>query len=404
MIQQTLKPSLLLGLLYQNRELIDVLFGRKDSVPLTELLAEHQLDEYRIETLKERGILHDYNGFISLDDRLVIFFDNFLEIGEVHPEFIQSSLQELLDYIAFYHTSQRREYLRAIKQSLQRISSVTTREVIKLQKLIDDTYKNEDNFIIKKQKLEKYREKRDVIIELIRESEKIYEEHRGLLLTLDTELNNIVSFFRISLRKNRDFLNKIQDQIIEYINKIKYESELYKKIQRLKDLKDRLEINHKTDYKEILAGNNSLLFNATVRARIRTKVALDFLYTDEGRKLTHKVAEKLKLIRADIRGLAQKKSHTATLEKSEKEAKVDVPAFVQEFLAQKKDLLTFLLQYKFSTKLGVIDTEKRVSLFVEIALDYEESLRFSDEFQYFNYTDSYGTQRKVGYVTITART
>jgi hypothetical protein len=398
-MQSNLKPSTLINLLYQNRELLDLFFGKKDSIHQSELFGNEHITEVWLERLKEHNILHDNNSFISLDDRVSKFFDDFLEIGEVHPEFIQTNLQDLKDFVSYYRNDNRKEHLRGIKQSLQKISSTTSREVVKLQKLIDDTYKNESNFLNKKQKLDKYREKRDLILELIQHIETFYEQNRTLLLSADSELLNIVNIMRLGLRKNRDYLNQIQDQIIEYINKIRYHAALYQKIQLLKELKDKLEIEHQTDYQQVIQAENSLWINTQDRPRVRCKVSLSYLFTDEGQKISRKVAEKLQLTRADLRGYATKKSDLATLEKTEIAQKIDVAGLINMFKKTNTDLFSFIQQYQFEKV--TMNIAERLSLFVEITLEYEDSLRFSDDFAYFTYTDTTTkVKRKIGYALV----
>ncbi len=50
---------------------------------------------------------------------------------------------------------------------------------MKLHKNIDDTCKNQSNYVIKLQGLDKYKRKRDDIINLIRESEQIISDAQG---------------------------------------------------------------------------------------------------------------------------------------------------------------------------------------------------------------------------------
>ena len=117
-----------------------------------------------------------------------------MEIGEVTPGFINDYINELKRHIRFYQEVHEHRFLRSIKKYLKRINVALSREIIKLQKNVDDTYKNESNYRIKIQKLEDYREKRDTIIDFIKKTEEVIEETRGLFtLTNDTELYGIVN-------------------------------------------------------------------------------------------------------------------------------------------------------------------------------------------------------------------
>src|SRR5690606_10238921 len=139
------------------------------------------------------------------------------------------------------------------------------REVIKLHKNIDDTYKNQGNYFIKLLALEKYKSKRDDINNLIKQTENIVAiAHPVINAIVDPELNSLILELRYNLVKQRDYLIEIQLQIIDYINKIQYQNEIFKKIQRLKELKDYEELKYKTNYVQVVSGINSLLFSKRI--------------------------------------------------------------------------------------------------------------------------------------------
>ncbi|MBT1701739.1 hypothetical protein [Chryseosolibacter indicus] len=389
----------LVNLLYQNRTVIEMLFGNKDSINKSEILARDDMTDEKLEKLVLYEIIHENNNIIGLDDRITTFIEEFLEIGEVTTSFINDNIQSLNENLKYYRIDSNPKFLRNIKRSLKRIHSTTSREVMKLHKNIDDTYKNQDNYLIKLEELDKYKRKRDDIINLIKESEQIISEAQGFFNTIvDAELNSIVLDLRYVLVRNRDYLNEIQAQIIDYINRIQYQSEIYKKIQRLKELKDYEELKYKTNFVDVVAGTKALMFQK--RNPLKSKLSLDFLHTDQGYAITQKVAAKLHLLRNNHRKPAGKMAAGFDDNNREESASLNIAGLVDKFLQSDMDLFQFVLSYKFPEKVGELSLEKRISLFVGISIDYDSKLFINGRIAKMDYVNEKNQKLKLGYAII----
>ncbi|MBL7916967.1 MAG: hypothetical protein JNM96_01130, partial [Bacteroidia bacterium] len=206
----------ILSQLYQHRAVIDFLFANRENITVNELLARGDINQEQLQKLKSLDLIYEYENIVSLNDAVVAMFEDFMEIGEVTPGFINDYLNELNRHIRFYQEAREMRFLRSIKKYLKRIGATITREIIKLQKNVDDTYKNESNYRIKLQKLEDYREKRDTIIDFIKRTSDVIEETRSLFnLTNDTELYGITQNLKTSLIENLDFLIEVQTDITD---------------------------------------------------------------------------------------------------------------------------------------------------------------------------------------------
>lgn len=376
-----------------------MLFGNKDSVNKSEILARDDMSDERLEKLVMYEIIHENNNIIGLDDRVITFIEEFLEIGEVTTSFITDNIRSLTENLKYYHIDTNPRFLRNIKRSLKKINSTTSREVMKLHKNIDDTYKNQDNYIIKLQELDKYKRKRDDIINLIKESESIMAEAQGFFNTIvDAELSSIVLDLRYVLVRNRDYLNEIQSQIIDYINRIQYQAVIYKKIQRLKELKDYEELKYKTNFVDVVIGTRALMFQR--RNPLKSKLSLDFLHTDRGYMLTQKVAAKLHLLRNNHRRPAGKMAAGFDDNSLEESASLNISGLVDKFLKSDTDLFQFVLGYKFPEKVGELSLEKRISLYVGITIDYDNKLIISGKIAKMDYVNEKKQKLKLGYAII----
>jgi len=376
-----------------------MLFGHKDSINKSEILAREDMTDDKLEKLVLYELIHENNNIISLDDRIVTFIEEFLEIGEVTTSFINDNIQSLSENLKYYRIDNNPRFLRNIKRSLKKINSTTSREVMKLHKNIDDTYKNQSNYVIKLQELDKYKRKRDDIINLIKESEQIISDAQGFFSTIiDAELSSIVLDLRYTLVRNRDYLNEIQSQIIDFINKIQHQAEIYKKIQRLKELKDYEELKYKTNFVDVVIGTKALLFHK--RIPLKSRLSLDFLHSDHGYALTQKVAARLHLLRNNNRKPAGKLASGFDDSHREESASLNIAGLVEKFMQADKDLFQFVMQYTFPEKVGELPLEKRISLYVGISIDYDAKLAISGEFGSMDFINERKQKQRVGYAII----
>ena len=390
----------LLSNLYHNRGVVETLFGQRDQITVNELLSREDISEDQYRKLVALDILYEYENIVSLNDAVVAMFEDFMEIGEVTPGFINDYINELKRYINFYQEAREMRFLRSIKKYLKRINSTLTREIIKLQKNVDDTYKNESNYRIKLQKLEDYREKRDAIIQFIDKTNRVLDESRTMFnLTNDSELFGIVSSLKLSLIENLDFLIEIQTDITDFINKIQFQLDVYKKAQQLKEIKDHGALHFKTNFREIVSSINTLKHNG--HKTPKTKIPIDFLYSDDGHMLCKRIAEKYKITRLMVRGLADKMPGNFKDKGLEQQIKLDTEKLVERFLTQTKaNLFEYLMDYKFPKAIGIVTFEDRLSLFVEIAMEYQNQLDFKYRLQYHDYTLGDDVKKRLGYTLI----
>jgi hypothetical protein len=163
----------ILSQLYHHRDVVEFLFANRENITVNELLSRDDINQDQYLKLKSLDLVYEYENVVSLNDAVIAMFEDFMEIGEVTPGFINDYINELKRHIRFYQEVHEHRFLRSIKKYLKRINIALSREIIKLQKNVDDTYKNEANYRIKIQKLEDYREKRDTIIDFIRKTEDI---------------------------------------------------------------------------------------------------------------------------------------------------------------------------------------------------------------------------------------
>ncbi|MCX7728660.1 MAG: hypothetical protein N2203_04230 [Bacteroidia bacterium] len=389
----------IISTLYYSREAIEYLFAKKDNISISQLKSEISISEEMYNRMKSLEIIYEYENTVVLNDSVINMLEDILQIGESTPGIISEYVSEIKRYISFYQETHHYRFISPLKKYLRRIDKTITREIIKLQKSIDDTYKNESNYRIKLRRLEEYREKRDTIINNIYILQNLLSEnHNTLSSSADAQLFQIIQTLKQTLLENLDYLIEIQTDITDYINKIQYQLDIYQKAQQLKELKDQGLLNFSTNFHEIIEKLNPIRFNG--HKAPRTKISVDTLYTDIGQQLCQKIAEKYKVSQLRYRTSAGQLNFNINEKILDHQILIDTQKLVEKFLQQKeKNLFEFILNFKFPKQIGDLTINQKLSLFVEILVQYEKQLNFSYQLKFIEITENEKTQ-KIGYTVI----
>ncbi len=390
----------IITVLYSSRSVIEYLFAKKDNISISQLMNETELSDEQYKRLKSLEVIYEYENTVVLNDSIINMFEDILQIGEVSPGVISDYIMELKRYTSFYQDVHHHKFLSPVKKYLRRLDKSITREIIKLQKSIDDTYKNESNYIIKLRKLDEYREKRDNLISNIYTLQGIINETRSTFaMSGDSQLIQITESLKRTLLENLDYLIEIQTDITDYINKIQYQLEIYQKAQQIKEIKDQGLLNYSTNFHEVVVGLNPIRFNGIKSPR--TKISIETLYTDVGQQLCQKVAEKYKVSQIKLRTTAGQLSFNLNEKILDHQLLIDTQGLIDKFMKQKdKDLFQFLCDYKFPKSIGELTLEQKLSLFVELLIEYEKHLNFTFRLNYVSLPDSNDQEKRIGYTVI----
>ena len=341
-----------------------------------------------LEFLKRFGVIRDNGDFVELEDVYLKFFEEVLEVNEeINVASVKESIGSLNAAIEYWQSenspSRKYGYLRDVKRILRNIALTTLRNVIDLKRNIDNTYKNEPTFAIKKKKLVHLDEKRRDIAALINECERVIDEKQStfFLVAMDVQLRETVTDVKLQLKEVYHNLLELDRQIINYLNLIEYQSRLYEKVQKLKYLRDQMLLETNTDIKKKLQARNPVWMEP--RPRYTLKVSLSMLRTsDIGLKLLQDVAKGKGNDRLRKGILAEPLTAEELSEQSQVLQMVDVHEVKTAFMASGDNLFNFVMNYSGYRK-SVTDEEKLV-LFCQIAAQYLDELSISDEYRRYN--------------------
>jgi hypothetical protein len=102
-----------------------------------------------------------------------------------------------------------------------------------------------------------------------------------------------------------------------------------------------------------------------------------------------------------MRGIAGKLPSNFKEQLIDQQIKLDVEKLVDRFLNQDKlNLFEYLIDYKFPKAVGNVTFEDRLSIFVEIAMEYQNHLDFKYRLNYHDYLDNNQNKKRLGYTVI----
>jgi len=350
--------------------------------------------EDRINFLLERSVIRQNGNFLEIDDQFLQFFEQVLEVNEeINIASIHSNIQNVKENILYYlnenNESRKYNYLKLVKNALRKIGNVTLRNVVDLKRNIDNTFKNEPNYKIKKAKLENLDKKRIDINTLIELTEKLIteEEITFFKLAIDEELSRVIVLLKLQLNECRHNLIEIQKQIIEYLNQIKYQSGVIEKLRQLKYLRDQFTLRAATDIEAVIGNDDALVFESNPSYPL--KLSLDYLQTDSDAFTSiEKMAGKQKLgvsIKVSLAGIISKEYLETT---TEEEIHVNLEAVKNSFLASGNNLFDFLQIYNYEKELSF---EEKVTVYCQLISQYEDQ---------FELTDKFNSQQEVEYAMV----
>ena len=366
--------------LSRGQALLADMFSKRKTVAIRYDDAVEVLDgnEAYLQFLINHGVIIRNADSLELDDTYQKFFENVLAINEdINVASVQQYVKTLhlnIDsWLATDSEKRKAQFMREIRHTFRNIDLVTRQNVIDLKRNIDTTYKQEPDFKIKKLRLKDFDEKRKQVVALISETEKIIDSQTIFFKTaMDVDLMMTIADIRTGLRETTHGLISIGAQIIDYLNRIDYQSRIVRKIRQLKYMRDQQMLTESTDIETQLARINDVWMEA--RPKYRTFVSLDFLRNDDSaidilEKLRHRLSKKT-IIRSKLAGPIDE----SYLHPTKDERRVfNHQELINGFLAQSVDLFTYIWNYPFKTE---TQQEERLVLFLQLASQYDRDERF----------------------------
>ena len=362
--------------------LIEEMFEKRKSLSFRYEYALDLIDGNRLQMLLEREVIRQNGAYLELDERFMDFFELLLEANEeISTASIDENIQFIHQQMDYYlkedNLSRKNGYLRNVKAVLKKIGKITIRNVINLQRNIDNTFKNEPNYKIKIAKLENLDKKRidikkliDTTDELITIKERIFFQQ-----ATDEELAYIVLGLRKELLDSGHNLIRSQQDIINYLNQIKNQVQLVEKIRKVKYLRNQFELLSKSNLKEILTKEQSVILEGRTTATF--KLSLNFLASDDARTAILKANSNNRDLKRRKRPEAGVIGDEYLQEAFSDEVFINLEEVKNSFLASGNQLFNFVIGYQFQHE---VSFEERVTVFCQMVSLYENEFDIRQEF------------------------
>lgn len=371
----------LMTTLSRHRSLIHHLFlNRMGETTMEMVLTLANGDERVIQSLVAKNILVRDGETIFLDERILSFLEDFLEVNEEVQNYkIDERITLLKSNMDYYQNEknirQREEYLHKIKQNLHGLGKIVRRNVIDLGKQIQHDYKTETNFTNKILKIEQHNTKSERLTQLVAIIEGILANEAFFLSANDELLRKYRIELKYDLRDTKVNLIELHQEIVNCLNRVENQVQVFKKLQAIKRLKDHYELEKKTNVKEIFEANRDLFFQN--RQTFPTRPSLEWLQTDPGYDVIGKLVKKRKhktTQKAILEAHTLKAGQVNTQPVQEK--RINYAQVKRRFFESSHNLFDFIWQYPFDPSLNA---EERVQLFCKVALLYEDEMHFTAE-------------------------
>jgi hypothetical protein len=350
-------------------------------------------DNDRIERLIEKSVIRQNGNYLEIDDQFLHFFEQILEVNEeINVSYINENLEQVKQYILYYlqESSEVRKYtyLKSVKSTLKKIGRITIRNIVDLNRNIENTFKTEPNYRVKISKLENQNRKLADIRALIEQTEKLITEDELTFFksASDEELKSITNQLRLQLSESRHNLIESKKQIIEFINQIKYQSQFIEKLRQIKYLKDQFELKAKTNIIELLAKNCAMIIENKLSYPL--KLSLDWLQQDATRESILKINKRVKSGVKPSLNVAENISKDYLQTESEKEVHINLEEVRNNFIASGNHLFDFLLNYNFPRE---VMFDERVTLFCQMISVFDDHIEV---------TEDYKEQQEIEYVMV----
>ena len=338
-------------------------------------------NEQRLRKLVDYGVLVESGNAVEIESDYLNFFEEVLNVNEeISVLSVQECINTLKENIGYFlqetNPNRKAGYQDSVRQLLKKTGFRTLKNVVDLKRNMDNAYKQEPNYVIKKKKLENLDEKSHSIRAMIRECEKLMDnEHAFFIMANDPHMAKTCSDVKHDFVEAYHALMEIDRQIISYINQIDLQNKLYKKIRKLKYLQDQLLIKAETNIRNVLEERNPLWMESRQYNKIR--LSLNMLRDNEQiGKLLRRIAERngiQKMTRTEAEPLTEEdlKAHVQRIKE------VDSQEVWNAFQASGYNLFEFILRYDYKVKRSI---EEHVTLFCQLVILHPDECRMTGKY------------------------
>lgn len=369
--------------LSREQKLLSEMFEKRKLIEFPKAIALKLVgeNESRLSRLIDYGVVVETGNSLEIESDYLNFFEEVLNVNEeISVLSVQECINTLKEHITYFlqetNVNRKANYQDSVRQLLKKTGFRTLKNVVDLKRNMDNTYKQEPNYLNKKTRLQNLDEKSHSIRSMIRECEKLMDNEQAFfIMANDPHMAKTCSNVRHDFVEAYHALMEIDRQIIVYINQIDQQNQLYKKIRKLKYLKDQVLIKTETNITQVLEDNNPLWMESRQYSKIR--LSLEALReNDEIAKVLRRIAE-----RNGIQKTSRTEAEPLTKEDLDEQVQllkeIDPTEVWNAFAASSYNLFEFILKYNYTTKREI---EDHATLFCQLVILHSDECKMTGEY------------------------
>lgn len=367
------KENELLGQMFEKRKLFK--FSNTFALELV------NGNEARLRKLIEYGVIVENGNTLEIESDYLNFFEDVLNVNEeISIESVRECINTLKEQISYFlletNVNRKAGYQDAVRHLLKKTGFRTLKNVVDLKRNMDNTYKQEPNYVVKIKKLGDLDDKSKSIRAMIKECEKLMNNEKAFfVMANDPHMSKTLSDVQHDFTESYYALMEIERQKIVYINQIEQQNKLYKKIRRLKYLQDQFLIKEDTNLNCVLESRNPLWMEPRSYSKLRLSIE-SLQQNDQAAALMRKIAE-----RNGIRKMARVEAEALSPEDMEEHiyelAGINPDEVWNGFSASGYNLFDYILRYDYKVERSI---EDHASLFCQLVILHPEQCKMTGEY------------------------
>lgn len=369
--------------LSKENELLGQMFEKRKLLKFPHALALELVNgnEARLGKLIEFGVLVENENSLEIESDYLNFFEEVLNVNEeISILSVQECINTLKEQIGYFlqetNVSRKAGYQDVVRQLLKKTGFRTLKNVVDLKRNMDNTYKQEPNYLIKIKKLDVLDEKSKSIRSMIKECENLMNNEKAFfIMSNDPHMAKTCSDVRHYFSDSYYALMEIERQKIIYINLIEQQNQLYKKIRKLKYLQDQYTITEETNLKTVLESMNPLWMEPRTYSRLRLSIEA-LQQNEQASVLLRRIAE-----RNGVKKIARVEAEPLSVDDLEEHihemAGVNPDEVWNGFSASGYNLFDYILRYDYKVRRSI---EDHAFLFCQLVILHSEQCKMTGEY------------------------
>lgn len=338
-------------------------------------------NESRLRKLIEFGVLIENGNSLEIESDYLNFFEEVLNVNEeISVLSVQECINTLKENIGYFlqesNVNRKGYYQDIVRQLLKKTGFRTLKNVVDLKRNMDNTYKQEPNYLIKIKKLDVLDQKSKSIRSMIKECEHLMDNEKAFFIMADNpHMARTCNDVRHDFTEAYYALMEIERQKIVYINQIELQNKLCQKIRKLKYLQDQYIIKEETNLKSVLESINPLWMEPRTYSKIKLSIE-DLQQNDQLTALLRKIAER-NGIKKTARVEAEPLSSEDLEEHVHEISGIDPDEVWSGFLASGYNLFDYILRYDYKMERSI---EDHASLFCQLVILHPDQCRMTGKY------------------------